>query len=220
MAENYGAAEIHYYIWVEDGVANVHEGSEWIETLGALQLGDTLRVERQASTMIYWIKGLISYTSSQTSDEALRAEGFIYNQGASIRGIEASFSSNIAEPPLASYFYTVRAGDTWPSVAALLYNTTNVIDELQSELGASLPQVGSELGALPLSLTDDESTISVASHYPLANGTTWVDIAQTLYGSAAAANELETTMAAAGYNLATSDRLLESDLPLSIAVTQ
>ncbi|OGI66036.1 MAG: hypothetical protein A2W18_10520, partial [Candidatus Muproteobacteria bacterium RBG_16_60_9] len=99
--------------------------------------------------------------------------------------------------------YTIQAGDTWASIAATLYGTSNVADELQAALGNPTLTVGNNLTNLPASLTDtvttttnynlnagallttetQTNTITVPPYYLVQAADTWATITQAIYGT-------------------------------------
>ncbi len=104
--------------------------------------------------------------------------------GLHLTGLPTVLNDTMPVPP----YYVVKMGDTWSSIAAYLYGSTHVADELQTALGNPALTVGLHLTGIPGTLTD---TFTVAPYYQVQSGDTWSSIAAYLYGTAAVAGELQ-----------------------------
>lgn len=96
-------------------------------------------------------------------------------------------SETISVPP----FYTVKAGDTFDSVAAVLYGTSDLGSELAAALGFPPLVEGSELTGFPETLALTTTTTEAAPpFYRVSETDTPQSIATLLYGSADAADDM------------------------------
>jgi YD repeat-containing protein len=87
--------------------------------------------------------------------------------------------NNVATP-----YYTVKATDTWNSIAQTLYGTTNVASGLQTALGSPSLFTGELLSGLPASLNyTTTSTVTVPPYYAVQTNDSWAHITQLLYGT-------------------------------------
>ena len=70
--------------------------------------------------------------------------------------------------------YTVCcSGDTWASIAQLLYGTTAVASQLEESLGSPVLSPGEQLSYLPSSLSYSATTVAVQPSYIVQAGDTW-----------------------------------------------
>jgi RHS repeat-associated protein len=180
------------HFWFEPGHAAIYEGFNWVAyNPGGYSEGHTFRLERRAGQFIAYQNGAEFYRSSQINNDELRMNGLFYYQGAGISNVNASFGSGSGDG--GESYYLVRASDTWNSIAALLYGSEGIADELESAMGGSLNE-GDRLTGFPASLTDDEAIVTVTPYYPIPSGATWSSLSSTLYGSNAVADELQTAL--------------------------
>ncbi|MCP4928801.1 MAG: LysM peptidoglycan-binding domain-containing protein, partial [Gammaproteobacteria bacterium] len=119
-------------------------------------------------------------------------------------------------------YYEVQTGDTWASIATLIYGDVEAAGALQTELGSPSLTQGVEL-TIPLSLSYSRNvsansaqlidtqevntptdytldtaqlsnTITVPAYYEVQTGDTWASIATSLYGTADVADELQAAL--------------------------
>ncbi|HXH11960.1 MAG TPA: RHS repeat domain-containing protein, partial [Alphaproteobacteria bacterium] len=94
--------------------------------------------------------------------------------------------------------YTIQPSDTWSSIAATLYGSSSVADELQTALDNPPLTAGNRLTNLPGSLTDTvTTTTTVAPYYTVQASDTWASITQTVYGTSDA-NAVSTLQSSLG----------------------
>ncbi len=83
-------------------------------------------------------------------------------------------------------YYLLEVNQTWEEVAAALYDSAGVLDELHTALGLNNPpplQIGDTLTNLPATLTDDDIINTVPPFYTLSSISSWEELARTLYGT-------------------------------------
>ena len=115
--------------------------------------------------------------------------------GEQLSGPPESFTYSGSTTLTVSPYYTVQAGDTWASIAQKLYGTTVVAAALESALGGPTLLAGSQLTNFPATLSyTANTTVTVAPYYVVQSGDSWLSIAQTLYGTSAAASALESAL--------------------------
>ena len=93
--------------------------------------------------------------------------------------------------------YTVQVGDTWASIAKVLFGTSdpNAAAALQAALGNLTLSAGEQLSGIPTSLFyEPTTTVSVQPYYTVQAGDSWASIAQQLYGTSAVASELQAAL--------------------------
>lgn len=101
--------------------------------------------------------------------------------------LDSTQLSTTSSPP----FYTVRAGDTFESIAAVLYGTPDLGSQVAAALGFPPLIEGSELTGFPETLTlTTTTTETVPPFYRVLETDTPQSIATLLYGSADAANDM------------------------------
>ncbi len=186
--------DMPYRFWLEGGAINLYEGLNWLDTIPtpAYSIGDTLRIERQGTTIHYLHNNTVIHSSTQADPVAMRVGGIIYFQNGTLDHITASFADGNSGGGVPTY--TVLATDTPNGIAAKLYGSEGVIDELQAALGITTFAVGDQLTGLPASLTDDDAIVVVPDYYPVPPNSSWVTLARDLYGNEAVAEELEVAM--------------------------
>jgi nucleoid-associated protein YgaU len=128
--------------------------------------------------------------------------------GARLTELPLSLSATITLAP----YCTVKAGDTWASIATALYGTVSVATQLQSALGSPALSTGVRLTGLPVSLS---ATITLPPCYTVNAGDTWASIATALYGTADVATQLQSALGSPA--LSTGARL--TGLPSSLSAT-
>ncbi|MGH1441765.1 MAG: RHS repeat-associated core domain-containing protein [Cellvibrionaceae bacterium] len=175
---------ILYKVWMDsNGRIHVHENNSWRGTLtNNAQSGDVVRIERTGTTLRYLLNGVVRYTSSVTSTEALRPKGFFYTQGASIENLTASFlseSGNEGEPPENSGPYYVIDSTDWADLARTLYTSDTVAEPLRAALNNPTLVIGQRLSNLPQDLTQPAPPAS----YTIPSGSSWESLARTLYNT-------------------------------------
>ncbi len=192
--------DMPYRFWLEGGVINLYEGLNWLDTIPtpAYSIGDTLRIERQGTTIHYLHNNTVIHSSTQADPVAMRVGGIIYFQNGTLDHITASFAGGNGGGNSGVPTYTVLAIDTPNGIAAKLYGSEGVIDELQAALGITTFDVGAQLTGLPASLTDDDAVVVVPLYYPVPPNSTWVTLARDLYGNEAVAEELAVAMGSPG----------------------
>lgn len=81
-------------------------------------------------------------------------------------------------------YYSVAAGDSWRSVAAILYGDPNGATALQQALGNPALTAGMQLTGMPSVLNYSTTVVTAAEpSYRIAQGQTWESITQVLYGT-------------------------------------
>ena len=171
-----------FRFWVEGGAVSIFESGAWVHGLESYQVGDVLRIERQNGLVHYSQNGQVVYTSAENSTEELRLAGFFYSQGTSVSSVNASFvASDSSETPsndLSGAYYSVQAGDTWESIASLLYGSSSVANQLQAQFEGISLEEGSELNGLPDVLVENDTTAptSVDPYYRIPDGATWAPL--------------------------------------------
>jgi len=95
--------------------------------------------------------------------------------------------STISVPP----YYTVKAGDTFESIALALYGSSVVSDELQVALNNPVLTAGTRITDFAASLTN---TVSVTPFYTVQAGDTFESIAVAVYGNSQVASALQAAL--------------------------
>ena len=114
--------------------------------------------------------------------------------GAELTGFPSVVIDDDVVQNVAAY-YGVTSGDTWASIAASLYGSADVADELQAVLGSPSLTPGTRLVGLPSTLTDTYYITTYGEPYYLVGASdSWASIASELYGSADVADELSQAM--------------------------
>ena len=171
-----------------------------------VQAGDTWASVAQT---LFGSNTLASQLEAALGDPPLFAGEHLVNLPPEL--ITASADSEPATP-----VYTVQPGDTWASIAQLLYGTTAVASQLQEYLGSPVLSPGEQLSYLPGALDySGQTTVAAQLSYIVQADDTWASITQTLYGTSDASAVLA-LQAALGYPyLNTGEQL--TDLPSVLA---
>src|SRR5207244_1323305 len=116
--------------------------------------------------------------------------------GARLTGLPASLTYSTTSPVTVPAYYVVKDGDTWATIAGIVYGDANAGDQLRQTLNNPLLTKGSHLTGLPASLTYGVVTtaITVPPYYLVKAGDTWTSIATALYGTASVAAQLQAAL--------------------------
>src|SRR6266581_2239668 len=155
-----------------------------------VQAGDTWASISQA---LYGTSAFASQLQAFYGNVALAA-------GMHLTNVPGSFSTTAPQASEVPPYYVVRAGDTWASIAALLYGSASVSGALQTALGNPPLAPGTHLAGLPASLSD-----GTASHALVNAALSATDTTVTNYGiDAGALSTSQTLITNPSYGLNTS----------------
>ena len=115
--------------------------------------------------------------------------------GNPLTNLPSSLSYTTSTSSTVPAYYAVKSGDTWATIAQTLYGTNAVASALQNALNSPTLSTGLELSGLPATLSYTTTvTTNLPSYYTVASSDTWATIAQTLYGTSAAASALQSAL--------------------------
>jgi hypothetical protein len=129
-------ASIEYAVFLHvDGITRVFENGAYLGDFGTYQNGDTFRVERVGSAIVYKKNGVTFYTSGTPTDASLLADFAIYDNGGKISDV------------------TLKGLDTTAPVITITGNTT-----IDVEYGS----IYTDAGATATDTVDDDATLTAS----------------------------------------------------------